>query len=309
MRSPSSIRWIGIAGVLAALSAADAGAGLLLCGVVRSGGAAVRGANLVVLERGATAVTDSSGSFCFDLAEPGVVTVRAYAVGFEPGERVVSATGTGATVRLELTPLRGSSGGPLGDVPTSPGVRGVEVLETSPSPGQAQDDARGKLREQFMASLPVLLLPADSSWLLGKHKGAHWDSLFVLHDRLRGRGMGDAALDPGAWRKLNDRLEDLYLPWCADERPRKHSFGDAPCAYLNRGIALTEARTAALTAKPLSRNTRVYLQRLAGSGDPRVAAWARLVLARVPVGPPSGLPPPPAAPSPVSGSQGDRPGN
>ena len=293
--------------LLALLPATGARAELLLCGVVRSGGIAVRGANLVVLERGSTAVTDTSGAFCIDLAEPGVVTVRVFAVGFEPGERVVSATGTGATVRFELAPLRGAAGSPLGDTPSS--APREESVPPRPAATPASDP-RSAIREGFLSSLPVLVLPADSAWLAGKHKGAHWDTLFVLHDRLRARNLADAAaLDPSTWRKLQTRLEDLHIPWCADERPRKHSFGNAACAYLARGIALAEARAAALAAKPLSRNARVYLQRLASAKDARVSSWARQVLARVPVGPPNGLPGLPPAPSPTSGSQGDRPGN
>jgi hypothetical protein len=210
-------------------------------------------------------------------------------------------------VRFELAPLRGAAGSPLGDTPSSaPREESVPPRPHAP----AADDPRSQIREGFLSSLPVLVLPADSAWLAGKHKGSHWDTLFVMQDRLRARNLGDAAaLDPQTWRKLQSRLDDLHIFWCIDERPRKHSFGSEPCAYLKRGVALAEARAAALAAKPLTRNTRVYLQGLSSSRDARVSSWARQVLARVPAGPPSGLPGVPPAPSPTSGSQGDRPGN
>ena len=260
--------------------AATAHAKVLVCGVVRSGGAAVKGANLVALERGVTAVTDSAGSFCLDLDEAGVVTVRVIAIGFEPGERVVSATGDGATVRFELTPLRGG-GAPSLQVTGEPAASTKEKLETVPPSSAPSSDPRAKQGEEFLASLPVLLTAADSSWLTAKHKGSQWDTLFVLHDALRGRGHFGDAIDPKTWRKVEDRLNDLKIYWCVTDKPRKRSLGEAPCEYLERGLALSEARAAALSKKGLSRNTKVYLQSLSSSKDSAVAAWAKQLLDRV----------------------------
>jgi hypothetical protein len=260
-------------------ASAPARAGVLVCGVVHSGGAAVKGANLVALERGVTAVTDSAGSFCLDLDQAGVVTVRVIAIGFEPGERVVQVTGSGATIRFELTPLRGGSPGLQ--------VSGSETAATAKeklapiAPSTAANDPRTKRDQDFLAALPLLLTPADSTWLTAKHKGSQWDTLFVLHDALRGRGRPGDATDPATWRKLGDRLSDLKLFWCVSDRPRKRSLGEAPCAYLERGMALSEARAAVLGKKGLSHNTKVYLQGLAASHDASLAGWAKQILERV----------------------------
>ena len=265
----------------AALACATAAhAAVLVCGVVRSGGVAVKGANLVALERGVTAVTDSSGSFCLDLDQAGVVTVRVIAIGFEPGERVVSATGDGATVRFELSPLRGGSPG-LSVSASESAANTKEKLAPVAASSAPSSDPRAKQGEEFLASMPVLLTAADSSWLTEKHKGSQWDTLFVLHDVLRGRSHPGAAIDPATWRKVEDRLSDLKQFWCVSDSPRKRSLGQAPCAYLERGIALSEARAAALSKKGLSHNAKVYLQGLADSKDAAVAAWARQVLDRV----------------------------
>ena len=70
------------------------------------------------------------------------------------------------------------------------------------------------------------------------------------------------------------------------------SLGEAPCAYLQRGIALAETRSAVLAGKGLGRNNKVYLQGLAQGSDPQLSAWAKLVLARVAAGSPVGLAPP-----------------
>jgi hypothetical protein len=265
---------------LALACAAPAHAGVLVCGVVRSGGVPVRGANLVALERGVTAVTDSSGSFCLDLDQPGVVTVRVIAIGFEPGERVVSVTGDGATVRFELSALRGGSPG-LSISGSEPSANNKEKLAPVAASTALSSDPRAKQGEEFLAAMPVLLTAADSSWLTEKHKGSQWDTLFVLHDELRGRSHPGAAIDPRTWEKVEDRLSDLKMHWCVSDQPRKRSLGDAPCAYLERGIALSEARAAALSKKGLSRNAKVYLQELASSKDSVVSAWARQVLDRV----------------------------
>jgi hypothetical protein len=291
MRSAIAMsRWIGVAVVTALLAAAPADAKVLVCGVVRSGGAAVKGANLVVLERGATAVTDSSGSFCLDLDEAGVVTVRVIAIGFEPGERVVSATGDGATVRFELSTLRGGSPG-LQVQGESAASAKEKLVPVAPSTASSSDPKAAQ-GEQLLASFPVLLTAADSSWLTAKHKGSQWDTLFVLHDALRGRGHFGDAVDPRTWQKVGDRLDDLKNFWCVTDAPRKKSLGDAPCAYVERGIALTEARAATLSRKGLTRNTKVYLQGLAGSKDSVVADWARRLLDRVAAGSGMGLAPP-----------------
>jgi hypothetical protein len=291
MRSASLVTGIVVCAM--ALGAVHAHANVLVCGVVHSGGVAVKGANLVALERGVTAVTDSSGSFCLDLDQPGVVTVRVIAIGFEPGEREVSVTGDGATVRFELVPLRGGGAPGLqvsgGSGATSSKEKLAPVaVSTAPS-----SDPRAKAGEEFLASMPVLLTAADSSWLTEKHKGSQWDTLFVLHDELRGRGHPGAATDPETWRKVEDRLSDLKMHWCVTDQPRKRSLGKAPCAYLERGLALSEARAAALSKKGLSHNTKIYLQELAGSKDSAVAAWAKQMLDRVAQGAGMGLAAPP----------------
>jgi len=272
------------------LAALPARAAVLVCGVVRSGGAAVKGANLIALERGITAVTDSSGSFCLDLDQAGVITVRVIAIGFEPGERVVQAGESGATVRFELVPLRGGSPG-LSVSGTAGGAAAAthEALKPFVPSSAATSDAQAQKGEQFLAKFPVYLTAADTAWLTSKHKGAQWDTLFVLHDELRGRGrMGDAT-DPETWRQLENRLGDLKIAWCANDLPRKHSLGKAPCAYLERNIALAEARAAALTGKGLSRNAKLYLQGLASSSDRPAADWAKRVLDGVASGSASGL--------------------
>lgn len=278
MRSTRN-RWIGLAVVAAVFAAAPAHAKVLVCGVVHSGGTAVKGANLVVLERGVTAVTDSSGSFCLDLDEAGVVTVRVIAIGFEPGERVVSVTGDGATIRFELSPLRGGSPGlQISGESQTPAKE--KLTPVAPSTASSSDP-RAKQGEEFLASFPVLLTAADSAWLQEKHKGSQWDTLFVLHDALRGRGHYGDAIDPETWRKVGDRLDDLKNFWCVSDKPRKRSLGKAPCEYLERGIALTEVRAAALAKKGLTRNTKVYLQSLASSHESAVAsAWAKQLLDR-----------------------------
>ena len=272
-------------------SAAAAQAAVLVCGVVRSGGVAVKGANLVALERGVTAVTDSAGSFCLDLDSPGTVTVRVIAIGFEPGERMVTAGDSGATIRFELVPLRGGTGGL--QVTGSEAATPVKEKLAPVVPSSAlSDDPKAKKGEELLSSMPVLLTAADSAWLSAKHKGSQWDTLFVLHDALRGCGHFGDATDAETWRKVQDRLSDLELFWCVSNQPRKRSLGDAPCAYLERGMALSEARAAALSKKGLSHNTKVYLQGLAQSHDRNVSDWAKRVLDRVASGSAVGLAPP-----------------
>ena len=265
-------------------------ASVLVCGVVRSGSAAVKGANLIALERGVTAVTDSSGSFCLDLDQSGVITVRVIAIGFEPGERVVQAGESGATVRFELVPLRGGSPGlsvsGAGSAAAAPTHDALAPIAPSSA---AAGDSHAPKGEAFLAAFPVYLSAADTAWLTSKHKGSQWDTLFVLHDELRGRGHMGAATDPETWRKLENRLGDLKLFWCVSDHPRKHSLGPAPCAYLERAIALSEARAAALTGKGLSRNAKLYLQGLTSSSDRAAAAWAKRVLDGVASGSAVGL--------------------
>jgi Carboxypeptidase regulatory-like domain len=280
---------LGTVALTLLLAALPARAAVLVCGVVRSGGAAVKGANLIALERGITAVTDSSGSFCLDLDQSGVVTVRVIAIGFEPGERVVQAGDNGATVRFELVPLRGGSPGLSvsgGATPVAPTHDALAPLAPSSA---AAADAHAKKGEAFLSAFPVYLSAADTTWLTSKHKGSQWDTLFVLHDELRGRGHMGAATDPETWRKLENRLDDLKIFWCVTDHPRKHSLGRAPCAYLERAIALAEARVAALTGKGLSRNAKLYLQGLASSNDRAAADWAKRVLDGVASGSAVGL--------------------
>jgi len=272
-------------------AALPAAASVLVCGVVRSGSAAVKGANLIALERGVTAVTDSSGSFCLDLDQSGVITVRVIAIGFEPGERVVQAGESGATVRFELVPLRGGSPGlsVSGGGSGAAGAAPHDALAPIAPSSAAAADSHAKKGEAFLAAFPVYLSAADTAWLTSKHKGSQWDTLFVLHDELRGRGHMGAAIDPDTWRKLENRLDDLKLFWCVSDHPRKHSLGPAPCAYLERAIALSEARAAALTGKGLSRNAKLYLQGLTSSSDRAAADWAKRVLDGVASGSAVGL--------------------
>src|SRR5262249_4309216 len=213
------------------------------------------------------------------LEEAGVVTVRVIAIGFEPGERVVSATGDGATVRFELTPLRGGS--PSLQVGGETATTTKEKLAPLAPSTASSSDPRAKQGEEFLASFPVFLTAADSAWLTAKHKGSQWDTLLGLHDALRGRGHFGDAIDPRTWRKVEDRLSDLKLYWCVTDKPRKRSLGDAPCEYLERGMALSEARVAALSKKGLSHNTKVYLQGLASSHDSAQADWAKRILDHV----------------------------
>ena len=276
--------------VLGGALAAAATAAERVCGTVLTGGVPVRGAHVAAAERGLVALTDSTGAFCFERVETGGLVLRVFALGFQPAERLVAVAPAMEPVRFELQPLRGGSGSWTGggsDASATPAA-GVSGATDPARPGAA-----------LFAAVPMLVLPADSAWLAAIHKDAKWDTLKSVHLALEGK-TGQPPLQPGTWRDLGERIHDLRLRECEGERPRKRPLGKTACAYLERGAAVAELRAARLTGKQPSRDTRLYLEQLAGGHDPQASAWARGLLtaakappeapAAQPVTPPAGTP-------------------
>lgn len=276
-RSLSALAALGpLLGVVGLASLAPAAAAARLCGTIRSAGSPVAGAHVVVIERGLLASSDSTGAFCVEGLESGTFTLRALAIGYQPGERVVSTLDS-AAVHFELVPLRGVGGWSA----SGSGSRDTGGSTGTPAPrisaALAPADTAGRPESR---DLPLLVLAADSAWLFAKHKGSHWDSLIVMNDQLlRGAPAGDAGQRASYWRRFGERLADLSLRWCNAERPVRHALSPEACFYLARARAIAEARGAYLRGKDVSRSTRVYLQSLTSSSDRRVSEWARGMLA------------------------------
>lgn len=249
-----------------------------VCGTVLSAGGPVRGAHVAAAERGLIALTDSTGAFCLENVEPGALVLRVFALGFQPAERLAGVAPGMEPVRFELQPLRGgsgtwSTGGAGGD--SSAGGSSAAAGPAAAGTSGATDPSRPGAA--LFAAVPMLVLPADSAWLAAAHKDAKWDTLKSLHAVLAGR-TGPPPLEPGTWRSVGERARDLRLRECDQERPRKRPLGAEACAYLARAAAVAELRAARLAGKGPSRDTRLYLQSLAGSSDPRLAAWAQELL-------------------------------
>jgi hypothetical protein len=276
-----------------------------VCGSVRSGGAAVRGAHVVAPAQGLLALTDSLGGFCLDGVPPGVLLLRAFAVGFHPAERTAEVEKGMGPVYIELVPLRAAGG-------WSAGAGGASGQEGGPSGSAAGSAASGRAGTgtpagseltstpagddpgaAFVAGMPMLVLAADSTWILAKHKGSSWDSLLTLHDALTRRSYGPALLEAATWRKLGGRIHDLRLSGCHLDRPAKRGLDRRACSYLERAGALLEARAAALSGKSVSHDARVHLESLARASDAALARWATEILARArgPAGGAGGKPP------------------
>jgi hypothetical protein len=277
-------------GGAAALGAGPAAAAERVCGTVLAGGAPVRGAHVAAAERGLVALTDSAGAFCFEGVEAGGLVLRVFALGFQPAERLVAVAPAMAPVRFELQPLRGGSGSWTG---------GGSEGSAAPPPAAPPPAAPSGPAAALFAAVPMLVLPADSAWLAATHKDAKWDTLKAVHTVLVGQA-GGPPLEPRTWRELGEGIHDLRLRECEGERPRKRPLGKTACAYLERGAAVAELRAARLTGKQPSRDTRLYLEQLAGGGDPQASAWARGLLTAAkappeapavqPVTPPAGTP-------------------
>jgi hypothetical protein len=280
---------LAIAGGLGlGLGAPAAVAAERVCGTVWSSGAPVRGAHVVATERGLVAVTDSLGAFCFESVDPGTVSLLAAAIGFQPAERLVTVAPGMTPVHLELVPLRGASvgsaiNGGAAAPAAPPGASGPASAPgtEAPAPAAPEPPALSGPEAALFVDLPVLVLPADSEWLATKHKGDNWAALLALHAALsRGAGLR-GVLTPRAWRTAGDRAHDLYVDGCAGEGPHKHALDSDACAYVERAAALADARAVSLGGGRVSRNTKVLLQRLAGSRDGAISAWARALLERI----------------------------
>lgn len=249
-----------------------------VCGTVLSAGGPVRGAHVAAAERGLIALTDSTGAFCLENVEPGALVLRVFALGFQPAERLAGVAPGMESVRFELQPLRGGSGtwstGGAGGGSSAGGSSAAAGPAAAGTSGATDPSRPGAA---LFAAVPMLVLPADSAWLAAAHKDAKWDTLKSLHAVLAGR-TGQPPLEPGTWRSVGERARDLRLRECDQERPRKRPLGAEACAYLARAAAVAELRAARLAGKGPSRDTRLYLQSLAGSSDPRLAAWAQELL-------------------------------
>jgi len=292
-------------GGAAALGAGPAAAAERVCGTVLAGGVPVRGAHVAAAERGLVALTDSTGAFCFERVETGGLVLRVFALGFQPAERLVAVAPAMAPVRFELQPLRGGSGSWTGGgsgasaAPAAGSAATAGVAAGPPAAGVSGATDPARPGAALFAAVPMLVLPADSAWLAAIHKDAKWDTLKSVHLALEGK-TGQPPLQAGTWRDLGERIHDLRLRECEGERPRKRPLGKTACAYLERGAAVAELRAARLTGKQPSRDTRLYLEQLAGGHDPQASAWARGLLtaakappeapAAQPVTPPAGTP-------------------
>lgn len=272
-------------GVLLLAAAAEAAR---YCGTVFSGGVSVRAAHLIAVESGAVTESDSTGRFCFADLQGVTATLRIFAIGFAPEERLVTLGDGAPALRVELVPLRGGGGGGWsvgGGSPETPGPstdRGAGVAAAGTAAAAPPDsltdlDAGG-------LGVPLLYLPADSVWIRDtKHKGKGWEELLearrALHEAPAAAG-GPARAK--AWRLIAAQVRDVRLQWCNDERPIRNALSDDACAYLDRAYATATVRSAvAAGSASLDREMRLYLEKRAQSSVPDEATWAAATLQTV----------------------------